>query len=77
MRSATGSHPAARPAPVSFLPDRNGQARTEEDEAAKLLRNIELLDSRLREAIQEEEYEAAARYRDEIRELKERLSEHA
>ncbi|MCI8466407.1 MAG: excinuclease ABC subunit B [Lachnospiraceae bacterium] len=53
------------------------QAGTKEDEEAKLLKTIELLDSRLKEAVQEEEYEAAARYRDEIRELKERLNEHA
>ncbi|MCI8505136.1 MAG: excinuclease ABC subunit B [Lachnospiraceae bacterium] len=54
-----------------------GQPRKEEDEETKLLKSIELLDSRLKEAVQEEEYEAAARYRDEIRELKERLREHA
>lgn len=54
-----------------------GHGRAEEDEETKLRKTIELLDSRLKEAIQEEEYEAAARYRDEIRELKERLSEHA
>ena len=35
------------------------------------------MSSRLKEAVQEEEYEAAARYRDEIRELKERLNEYA
>ena len=57
--------------------DGGGQSRTEEDEETKLLKSIELLDSRLKEAVQEEEYEAAARYRDEIRELKERLREHA
>ena len=55
----------------------DGRSGTEEDEEARLRGSIELLDSRLKEAIKEEEYEAAARYRDEIRELKERLSEHA
>ncbi len=38
---------------------------------------IRLLDSKLKEAVQEEEYEQAARYRDEIKELKERLKEDA
>ena len=34
------------------------------------------LDARLKEAIRQEEYELAARYRDEIRALKERKEEH-
>ena len=56
----------------------HGMAETkEEDDREKLERSIELLSSRLKEAVQEEEYEAAARYRDEIRELKERLNEYA
>ena len=54
-----------------------GQEGAGEDEETRLLKSIEILDSRLKEAVQEEEYEAAARYRDEIRELKERLGEHA
>ena len=56
----------------------HGMAETkEEDGREKLERSIELLSSRLKEAVQKEEYEAAARYRDEIRELKERLNEYA
>ena len=56
----------------------HGMAETkEEDGREKLERSIELLSSRLKEAVQEEEYEAAARYRDEIRELKERVNEYA
>lgn len=53
------------------------QVQADADEKTKLLKAIELLDSRLKEAIEEEEYEAAAHYRDEIRGLKERLKEHA
>ena len=39
--------------------------------------SLELLRTKLKAAIREEEYELAARYRDEIKELKERLSENA
>ncbi len=53
------------------------QGGAEENEETKIRKAIELLDCKLKEAVQEEEYEAAARYRDEIKELKERLSEHA
>lgn len=39
--------------------------------------SLELLNSKLKEAIREEEYEMAAKYRDEIKELKERLNADA
>lgn len=38
---------------------------------------LEILQSRLQEAIREEEYESAARYRDEIKLLKERMNADA
>ncbi len=49
------------------------QTRTAQSEKASGDEELSLLNSRLKEAIQEEEYEMAAKYRDAIRELKERM----
>ena len=46
-------------------------------EDAEREEKLAVLKSKLQEAILEEEYEQAAKYRDEIRELKERTEKHA
>ncbi|MCD2491811.1 UvrB/UvrC motif-containing protein [Lacrimispora sp. NSJ-141] len=52
--------------------DHEGTEKTED-----IQNSIEILSSKLQEAIREEEYEMAAKYRDEIRELKERMNADA
>ena len=59
-----------------------GLEETDEKERADVGRKsqeeeLSLLESRLREAIAEEEYETAAKYRDQIKELKERMNADA
>ena len=49
------------------------EAGTVQREKASGEEELSLLNSKLKEAIQEEEYEMAAKYRDAIRELKERM----
>lgn len=61
----TGKVPADYHGPTETGTDRGEKASGEEE--------LSLLNSRLKEAIQEEEYELAAKYRDAIRELKERM----
>ena len=57
------------------LYQKNGHTHAENVETAKEIETNEeklaILKSRLKEAIEEEEYEAAAQYRDEIKQLKE------
>ena len=53
-----------------------GREASGKSEKEKLAASIGLLDSKLKEALAEEEYEQAAAYRDQIRELKERLKEN-
>lgn len=55
----------------------DGELEEKREEEPGLKEQLEVLSSRLKEAIEEEEYEAAARYRDEIRELKERMNADA
>jgi protein arginine kinase activator len=52
------------------------QQTEEEQQEQDLQEELDLLQSRLQESIQEEEYELAAQYRDQIRELKERMKIH-
>lgn len=61
----TGKMPEDYHAQMEAESARNRQTSGEEE--------LMLLNSKLKEAIQEEEYELAARYRDAIRELKERM----
>ena len=53
-----------------------GREASGKSEKEKLAASIGLLDSKLKEALAEEEYAQAAVYRDQIRELKERLKEN-
>ena len=50
------------------------ESRTAQSEKVTGEEELSLLNSRLKEAIQEEEYEMAAKYRDAIRELKESIA---
>ena len=70
----TGKHPRYQSEPGGREAPREAQGA---DSARKDKETLSILNSRLKEAIREEQYEDAARYRDEIRVLKERMGEDA
>ena len=70
------THVGKRP---KFQPSEKSYEKTVayEKEREDQQEQLEILQSRLQEAIREEEYESAARYRDEIKLLKERMNADA